>query len=86
MWGIAAPLGYVGILSSIHNLSLPEQVRIGLFCVSTGLCISSFGGSAAGRPSMVSDLFGVHLTSAISARQLSGVLPAVSSRFYRIIA
>ncbi|KAH9256315.1 hypothetical protein BASA81_005536 [Batrachochytrium salamandrivorans] len=79
MWGVASPLGYLGILSAMHQTQLPDSMRIALFSLSTGLCLSSFGGSAANRPAIVSDLFGVPLTSAISARQLSGVLPAAMS-------
>lgn len=79
MWGVASPLGYLGILSAMHQTQWPDPVRIALFSLSTGLCLSSFGGSAANRPAIVSDLFGVPLTSAISARQLSGVLPAAMS-------
>ena len=84
MWGLAAPLGYAGILTSIHSastndaamLTIPEPARLALFCTSIFLVLSSFGGSAATRPAIVSDLFGDKHTAPLTARQLSAVLPS----------
>jgi len=78
MWGAAAPIGYLGILSSMHlsQGEIPEPARLTLFCSSVFLVLSSFGGSAATRPAIVSDLFGDTYTAPLTARQLSGVLPA----------
>jgi len=79
MWGLA-PLGSLGVAAAIElnagrhwdGANLPAC----LFVASAFVIMSSFGGSAATRPAIVSDMFGAQHTSALSARQLSAVLPA----------
>jgi hypothetical protein len=76
MWG-SAPLLYGGTLWSIHSCAAePSALALGVFTASTMAIISSFGGSAAMRPALCGDLFGMKHVGVNSARQLSVVLPA----------
>lgn len=47
-----------------------------MFCSSVFLILASFGGTAATRPAIVGDLFGLRNVAPLSAMQLSVVLPA----------
>eukprot|EP00924_Labyrinthula_sp_SR-Ha-C_P013126 maker-scaffold_12-snap-gene-10.58-mRNA-1 protein AED:0.21 eAED:0.21 QI:0/0.66/0.25/1/1/1/4/101/653 len=78
MFGITIP-SYASIIWAAHN---PSQVRftgnLSLFVFGTSvfMVLGSFGGTAATRPAIVGDLFGLKNVAALSAIQLSAVLPA----------
>ena len=83
MWSLA-PLGFALVVGGI-NLNGGRGfdtavggplVAFGSVCLGTFLVLSSFGGSSATRPAMVGDVFGTAHVAALSARQLSAVLPA----------
>lgn len=83
----AAIPSYLAIVWSIHQDGTTLLPLI-VFCTSAGLVLSSFGGSAATRPPIIADLFGMknvgksfidifhNFLAPLSAIQLSGVLPA----------
>ena len=83
MWSLA-PLLYLLLIWSIHQTeknddSNDEELSIlpliG-FSIAVFGVISIFGGTAASRPAFTGDLFGTKNVGAITARQLSVVLPA----------
>ena len=70
------PLCYMGTLWSIHEcVENPSMLALGVFSGSVMGIMSCFGGSAATRPAIVADMFGVKNCGVLSARQLSVILP-----------
>lgn len=75
IWGVFAPVGYLGILTAIHGEgTFPDPARLGIFSIGTFMVLSSFGGSASVRPPLMSDLYGPTHTAALTARQTSSVV------------
>jgi len=74
MFGAAAP-AYMAVIWSVHQNDGTSVLPLVVFSGSVFTILSSFGGSAATRPAIVGDLFGLKNVAPLSARQLSVVLP-----------
>ena len=76
MWGICPPM-YLAVVWSVHECAdNPTVLPLAVFTGSVMGIMASFGGTAAARPALCGDLFGLKHVGMLSARQLSVVLPA----------
>jgi hypothetical protein len=76
MWGICPPM-YLGVVWSVHQCAeSPSTLPLAVFTGSVMGIMASFGGTAAARPALCGDLFGLKHVGMLSARQLSVVMPA----------
>jgi hypothetical protein len=76
MWA-AAPFAYLGIVQSVHSCAAaPSPLALAGFTTSVLAVLFVFGGTTAGRPALVADLYGLNSMGQLTARQLSVVLPA----------
>jgi MFS family permease len=76
MWA-AVPFAYLGIVQSVHSCAAdPSPLALAGFTASVLGILFVFGGTTAGRPALVADLYGLNSMGQLTARQLSVVLPA----------
>lgn len=76
MWAVV-PFAYLGIVQSVHSCAAaPSPLALAGFTTSVLAVLFVFGGTTAGRPALVADLYGLNSMGQLTARQLSVVLPA----------
>jgi MFS family permease len=77
MWALGPP-SYLLAVWSVHQAAKsPDSILpLIVFCGSVFGIVSVFGGTAATRPALVADMFGSKNVTALTARQLTVVMPA----------
>jgi len=78
IWG-SGPFLYLATLWSIHQAAGAQgsiALPLGVFTMSVFAILSNFGGTAATRPAIVADLFGLKNVGPMTARNMSVILPA----------
>jgi hypothetical protein len=80
MWA-AVPFAYLGIVHSVQSCAAaPSPLAPAGFTTSVLAVLFVLGGTTAGRPALVADLYGLNSMGQLTARQLSVVLPAAYLR------
>jgi len=77
MWALGPP-SYMLAVWAVHQAAQsPDSiVPLVVYCGSVFGIVSVFGGTAATRPALVADMFGSKNVTALTARQLTVVMPA----------
>jgi len=76
MWAVS-PICYGGVYWGVHEcVRNPSILPLAVFSASFLTLLTSFGGTTATRPALMSDAYGERSTAVQTARQLSVVLPA----------
>ncbi|GBG33808.1 Monocarboxylate transporter 14 [Hondaea fermentalgiana] len=76
MWALS-PLCYAGVYWGVHEcVREPSVLPLAVFTGSFLTLLTSFGGTTASRPALMSDAYGERSMAVLTARQLSVVLPA----------
>ena len=76
MFGISIP-AYLSMVWAIHSCAeSPSVLPLVVYSTALFTVLANFGGTAALRPAMIGDLYGLKHVGVLAARQLSVVLPA----------